>query len=66
METTNWGLRCETARGARWLAIGPLSEREARERAAQHAPNPVGVVKAAQMPPHIVAELRRPEMKLAA
>lgn len=58
MDTNHWGLRCETARGARWLATEPMSEQAARAMAARHKPHPAGVIKAAPLPAHLIEALR--------
>lgn len=65
METTNWGLRCETARGARWLPMEPMTEQAAKAMAAQHKPHPAGVIKAAPLPAHLLEVLGAP-LQLAA
>lgn len=67
METNLWGLRCETARGTRWLVTEPMSEQAARAMAARHKPHPAGVIKAAPLPAHMLESLRAsPAMPLAA
>lgn len=58
MDTNLWGLRCETARGSRWIVTQPMTELAAKAVAAQHKPHPAGVIKAAPLPAHLIEALR--------